>query len=103
MKALLLGLLGICAGMAVGKTVVWYPMEGAAGARAETAIENCAEPGRLTAAPKSLVGAALAKDTVSNPTFASGFPADWKVYDPVGQKSHRNSTALRSGSRSGSR
>lgn len=37
MKVLALGLLGICAGTAVGKTVVWYPMEGAAGARAETA------------------------------------------------------------------
>ena len=34
MKALAVGLVGVCAGSAVGQTVAWYAMEGEIGARA---------------------------------------------------------------------
>ena len=97
MKALAVGLVGVCAGSAVGQTVAWYAMEGEIGARAETAIENHAAPGRLRAEPRSLVGARAVEGTASNPTYAPGFPAGWTVLEPVGGARRANPTALRFG------
>jgi len=99
MKAVTLALLGLCAGTAVGKTVVWYPMEGEIGAKAEAAIGNRAQPGAFAAEPKSLVGTEPAAGKASNPVFAPGFPAGWDVFDPVGRKRWPNGASLRFGAR----
>ena len=95
MKRLILGLLCVCVGGVVGaKTVAWYRMDGAVGSTATELVANAATSGTLAAKPIALKGSEPMDTQEGLPSFTTGFPSGWQVYDPVVAARTDNASAL---------